>query len=299
MRPPMLIMILILLVVTFPVFGQFDCQINVNMESISGSVATDQLQNFADDIKNYINSNRWTKEDLGDEKIPCTINIFFAASYGDNRYSAQIFIGSQRPIYVGKNPSQKKTAMTRLFDDKWEFTYLKNQPLYRDENRYNSLTSLLDFYMYLLMGYDFDSYDPLSGTSYFQRAFAICNLAPSSEKGWDRSASTYSKLSFLEELLNAKYQQIREGFYIYHVKGVDLIATKPADAQKNIIGFLQKIGEAKKMVNPKSLIIKTFFDTKYMELADIFKNYQDKNVYQLLASVDPAHQTTYDEARKQ
>jgi hypothetical protein len=44
--------------------------------------------------------------------------------------------------------------------------------------------------------------------------------------------------------------------------------------------------------------MKSFFDTKYLELAEIFKNYQDKNIYQLLSAVDPGHQTSYDEAKK-
>lgn len=269
--------------------GQIEAQVTVNLEKITGS-SRDLLQNFAADIQTYINSNKWTSEDIGNEKIQCSITIFFVSVNGDNSYSAQLFLGSQRPIYK----SQKNTAMLRLFDDTWDFTYIKNQPLYRDETRFDPLTSFLSFYMYLVLGYDFDSYNPpLAGTPYFQKALSICNQAPTSTKGWDRTSSTYSKLSFIEELLNVKYQPVREGMFMYNYKGIDYLSFKSADGQKNIIAFLQKVAEFKKSVNPNSLVVKAFFDTKYQELAEIFRNYQDKSMLQLLCSVDPAHESTY------
>ena len=99
--------------------------------------------------------------------------------------------------------------MLRLFDDSWEFTYVKNQPLLHDETRFDALTSFLNFYMYLVLGYDFDSYSPpLSGTPYFQRAITICGQAQGSPKGWERTdPPTYSKYSFIEELNYLEYSE--------------------------------------------------------------------------------------------
>jgi hypothetical protein len=296
MRPPLFILALLVCVFCFcsTSVGQIEAQVTVNVEKITGS-SRDLLQNFAADVQSYINSNKWTSEDIGNEKIQCSITIFFVSVNGDNSYSAQLFLGSQRPVYK----SQKNTAMLRLFDDTWDFAYIKNQPLYRDETRFDPLTSFLSFYMYLVLGYDFDSYNPpLAGTPYFQKALSICNLAPTSAKGWDRSTSTYSKLSFIEELLNAKYQPVREGMFMYNYKGIDYLSFKPVDGQKNIIAFLQKVAEFKKSVNPNSLVVKAFFDTKYQELAEFLRDYQDKSMLQLLCSVDPAHESTYRDLKK-
>ena len=267
------------------------------MDKLQGSVK-EQLQNFAQDIQTYISSNKWTNVDIGGEKISCSMTVFFVSASDNNTYTAQLFIGSQRPIFFGKNPSAKKTAMTRIFDDKWEFTYFKNQPLYRNENQFDPLTDMIDYYMYLVLGFDFDSYEPDGGTPYFQKCLTFCNQAPSSAKGWERSTTTYSKFTLAEELLNPKNQPFREGFFLYHFKGLDLLATKPDVAYKNIINLLQRIAELKKSGNPRSLLFKNFFETKYGELADLFKNYSDKNVYQLLIAVDPAHQAQYEEAYK-
>ena len=264
------------------------------MDKIPGS-SRDLLSNFGADIQTYINSNKWTSEDMGGAKIQCSITIFFVSITGDNSYSAQLFLGSQRPIYK----SQKNTAMLRVFDDAWEFTYIKNQPIYRDETRFDPLTSFLNFYMYMVLGYDFDSYKPpLNGTANFQKAITICAQAPSAVKGWERSTTGYSKYSFVEELLNAKYEPIRAGMFTYHYKGLDYLTSKPEDAQKSIISFLQKVAEFKKSVNPRSIVVKAFFDTKYQELAEIFRNSQDKSTLQLLSTIDPAHESTYLDLKK-
>lgn len=297
MRLPLLICVAGILCAS-RALAQIECQVTVNMEQLPGNLVSDQLQNFKSDIENYINNNRWTNDDLGGEKIKCSLTIFFTTGPGDNSYTAQMFLGSQRPVFVGKRPSTKNTAMLRMFDDQWSFTYVKNQPLIKNETQFDDLTDFLDFYMNIVVGFDYDSYDPLSGTPFFQKALTFCNQAPGSAKGWTISTSGYSKKGLVEELLSAQYNSFREGLYRYHVKGIDLLATKPDDGYRNIIAFLQKTGETKKATNQRSLLMKAFFDTKYLELAEIFRNYQDKSVYQLLITVDPAHQTSYDEARK-
>ncbi len=290
---PIIIIVVACLSMTQTASGQIDCQVTVNMDKIQGT-NKDQLQNFAQDIQTYISSNKWAGDDYDGERIKCSLNIFFLSQPGENAYTAQIFLGSQRPIY--KDPAAKNTAMVRIVDDRWDFMYTKNQPIYRNEQQFEALTDFLDFYMYLVVGFDYDSYGPGDGTKYFQKCYVFANQAPSSAKGWDRNPSGYSRLTLIEELLNPKYQPFREGFYLYHYKGLDLMAKKPAEAYKNIISVIQGIADEKKVGNPRALIFKNFFEAKYMELAEMFKNYEQKSVYSLLISVDPAHQTTYEEA---
>jgi hypothetical protein len=293
---PVFLIVVACLSMTQTAVAQIDCQVTVNMDIIQGS-NKEQLQNFAQDIQTYISSNKWAGDDYDGEKIKCTLNIFFMTQTGDNSYTAEIFLGSQRPIY--KDPSAKHTAMVRIVDDRWEFTYTKNQPLYRNEQQFNALTTFIDFYMYLIVGFDYDSYEPQGGTKYFQKCFVFANQAPTSSKGWDRNPSGYSRLTLIEEIMNPKYQPFREGFYLYHYKGLDMLAKHPDEAYKNMIAVLQSIADQKKLGNPRALIFKNFFDAKYMELGEIFKNYESKSVYQLLIAVDQAHQSTYEEAARQ
>jgi Domain of unknown function (DUF4835) len=292
MRPPLKVVTLIsaVLCVTATSLAQIEAQVTANLTQITGS-ARDPLVNFAADIQRYINTNKWTTEDIGNEKIQVSITISVTATANPTTYDAQVFLGSSRPVYK----SQKNSAMLRLFDDSWEFTYVKNQPLVHDESRFDPLTSFINFYMYLVLGYDFDSYSPpLSGTPYFQKAILVCGQAQGSPKGWDRaSPPTYSKYSFVEELMNSRYEPIREGMFMYNYRGIDYLEVKPDAAYKNIIAFIRTVADFKSSENSSSLIIKAFFDAKYQELAEIFRNYQDKSIVQLLSSVDPSHESTY------
>lgn len=276
-------------------YSQLECKVTLNTDNIQGGYR-ENLQNFASDIENYINSNKWSSDDFP-QKIKCSMNIFFTTTSGENRYSAQVFIGSQRPIYFGKNPSDKNTILLRIFDDKWEFTYLKNQPIYKNENKFDPLMSFINFYVYLILGFDYDTYSQLSGTNYFQRAMSICNQA-SGSIGWDRSNSAYSKFSFAEEILNPKFNLFRQSQYIYHFKGLDLLATKPEKGFTNIISSLSKIDSLNYLIAGRSIVLKTYFDTKYLEFVDVFRNYPDKEIYLKLSKIDKSHKLIYDEAYK-
>lgn len=277
-------------------FAQIECEVTINTQSIPS--AADRLHSFKQDIENYINSNKWSTDDLGGEKIKCSLNIFFVSATGDNTYQAQAFIGSTRPVYIGNNKSDRKSPMIRIFDDKWEFTYTRGQPLYRNDAQFDALTDFIDFYMYIILGFDFDSYEKLGGTPYFLKAQTLVNQAPSSNKGWDRgTTTTYNKYTFAEEINNPKFQPFREGWYLYHYRGLDLLATKPEAAYKNMTKFIENIAEIRK-TTPRGILFRTFFETKYEELADVFKGYGDKKIYQLLISVDQAHQNAYEQAAK-
>ena len=94
------------------------------------SEARENLNDFVDQVQNYVNSYRWTNEDLGNEKISFTLNISFQGSPSPNRYTAQAYIGSSRKIYG----QDKNTALLRLLDDNWEFLYQPNQQILHDES---------------------------------------------------------------------------------------------------------------------------------------------------------------------
>ncbi len=56
-----------------------------------------------------------------------------------------------------------------------------------------------------------------------------------------------------------------------------------------------EIGAARKTIDMRNLALKTFFDTKYMEIAELLLAYSDPSIYITLSRIDPAHQKTYDE----
>jgi len=278
---------------------ELDCEIALDVTSFSlPAEARDNLIDFANQVKQYMNSHRWTKDGIeGDEKIKCRIDITILGSPTDNHYSAKAQIGSQRPIFK----SERSTAVTRIVDDKWDFQYIRNQSLTHDENRFEPLLSFLDFYAYIILGYDFDTYKSGDGTQYFQKALEIVNPArgaANAGKGWEPSTrGQYSRAQLIDELLNPKYRDLREAVYRYHYRGLDLLYKDQEKARKTILSALEKIRKLQEKINESSVLVRLFFDTKYLEIAETFVNDPDLSVFTKLIKIDPSHQKNYEEKR--
>jgi hypothetical protein len=279
---------------------ELNCEITVNTDNISSAVR-DNLRTFEADIRKYLNNNRYSDEDLGGEKIDCSMTVFFLTGTADYRYAAQVIVVSQRPVYNGNDKSGKNTQVTRILDDKWEFTYMPNQPMNKDDYRFDPLTSFLDFYAYLIISFDLETYTELSGARYLQKALNICNSAGSSTfaNGWQAAAAgSYSRFTIVDELTNMKFQQFREAFYSYHFDGLDLLATESKKGMENILKAVESIADLRQKQNPRSVLVRTFFDSKYLEIAETFLAWPDRGVYDRLNIADPPHQGTYDTYRR-
>jgi hypothetical protein len=273
---------------------ELNCDVTVNVEKIS-SALRENLRTFKEAVERYLNGTRWTTEDFGDEKIKCSVNFFFQSGTDDGRYSAQVFISSQRPIYVENDPSDKASPILRVLDEKLEFTYLPNQRMVQDDFQFDPLTDFLDFYAYLIIGLDLETYTELSGTRYFQKALNLCNLGQSSSfpAGWQQVTGSYSRFNIVDELMNSRYQPFRFAFHRYHFEGLDLLATKDQQGLDTMIRSIETIGDLRKKQDSRSILVKAFFDAKYQEIAEMFLRYPDRGIYQRIASADPQHQSTY------
>lgn len=272
---------------------ELNCTIKVNFESVP-TANKDLLINFEFELKDYVNNYKWGSDNL-DDKINCALQINIKNVVGENRYAAEVFIGSSRQVFS----ANKTSAMLRLFDDAWEFTYVKGRPINHNPYTYNDLTSFLDFYAYLIIGYDYDSYIEMSGTQHFQKAADIASLGRSAGgKGWEQAKSGYSRLQLIQEILNTKFSPMRSSWFEYHFTGLDSMAASPVQARTNIARAINGIGELKKSADPRNQIIRTFFDAKYQEIAEIFIGYPDPKIFLDLAQMDPSHQNTYEEYRK-
>ncbi|MBI5473799.1 MAG: DUF4835 family protein [Ignavibacteriae bacterium] len=284
-----------LLVILFvqPLAAQeVNCVVRVNYESVPAA-SKDLLATFESDVREYVNNYKWGPEVL-DEKIECTLEINVQSVVGDNRYSAQAFIGSSRTVFNGG-----KSAMLRLVDDAWDFMYVKGRPLNHNLYSFSDLTSFLDFYMLLVIGYDYDSYIEMSGTTFFQKAADIASLARTSgAKGWQPAKSGYSRLQLIEEVLNAKFAPVRSASYKYHFAGLDSLTDSKEQALDHIASAIRAIGEVRKAADPRNQVIRVFFGAKYQEVAELLIGYSDPRIFLELATMDPEHQSTYEEYRK-
>ncbi len=270
---------------------ELDATVTVNYEQLPNS-AKDRLQDFATVVQDYLNNNKFTDQDY-QEKIKCSFNIFFTSSQSETQFSAQVVVTSQRPIYK----STKSSLMLLVQDTKWNFQYEKNQTLYFNQTDFNPLTSFLDYYAYLIIGLDADSFEKDGGTDYFNKALNITVLGSTSgySKGWTLDGSNYNRRALVLNLTNANYSQFREDFFDYHYNGLDIYGEDKKTAQRNIAKLIDDLAKIKGNLDPRSVLLKVFFDAKHKEIVEYLQDYPEKiKIYKELKYIDPSHLSTYD-----
>ena len=277
---------------------ELNCQVTVNVDNIP-TAQRDFLRSFRDEVERYLNTTHFTDEDMMGERITCAMDIFFKAVTGDNRYTAQVFVSSQRMVYNVNEKTDKLGAVLRILDPSGEFIYIPNQRMVHDDMSFDPLTDLLDYYAYIIIGSDLDTYTPLSGTQCFQRALNICTQGAPSQfgKDWQASSASYSRYGFVDEAVNVKYNSVRLAANSYYFDGIDLLASDKRNALANILKAVETIGDVRKRQNPTSVIVKQFFDAKYKEIGDAFVGNPDPNVFDKLSSIDAEHRTYYQDKK--
>jgi hypothetical protein len=297
------VVLLIGLMILMPILidaQELDATVTVNSEQLS-TAERERVENFGKQIQDYLNNNKYTNQPWDGEKIKCYFNVVFQGSSDEVTYSAQLVVASQRPIY-GTNTSSK---MLYVLDNSWKFKYEKNQAMYFNQTDFDPLTSFLDYYAYVIIGLDSDSFYSLGGSEYFQKALDITvkGGASSFAKGWQTESTAFNRRAFIDNLLNSKYQVFRQDYFNYHYNGIDLIgSSKPEMRQmgiNNIVKLIKNLDRMKDQVDWRSVLLRTFFDAKAIEFVEILRGYADKTIFDSLKKVDPSHTAKYEEAKDQ
>ena len=284
-------LILMLLVLSSVTFSQeLNCIITVNMDNIPNS-SRDLLSGFQQAVSDYMNKTRFTSGDWQGTKISCGLSIFFLSTSNDINYTAQVVVTSQRPVYN----SDKNSLVLSINDNTWSFTYQKGQSFLPNQSTFDPITSFLDYYANVIIGFDMDSWEEYSGTPYFSKAVNLTNLASTSSfsKGWVRSSGSYSRAALVEDLLNDKYRPFREAFYQYYY-GIDYCVVNKGKGVEYIVKAINLIYSMKDQIDFSNVLLKTFFDAKSGEIAEYLKDYPDKNIFTILKKIDPSHTSKYD-----
>ena len=284
----------ILLPLSISFSQQLNCTVTANYEGLSVE-NRELLVDFAGVIESYLNTTQFTGTQWKGQKIDCAFTVFFTGASNETDYSAQVVIVSTRPVFK----STRQSPMLTINDANWSFRYVPNQALYSNQSTFDPLTSFLDFYANIIIGFDWETWADLGGTPYFKKAFDILNLSVSSpyKKGWEQSSAAYSKWGLCQDLLNDKYRAFREAFFVYHY-GVDEIQIRKKDRQDKIVNLISVLEDMQKRTGINSVLIKQFFDTKNGEIVELLKDYPDVNVFLRLKKIDPSHSAKYDEMLK-
>lgn len=168
-----------------PVSAQeFDVEVTLDDSQVT-SASLNYLDNFPSEIEAYFNEYDWIDASFQEfERIHAELQIVLLSVDDNYNFQANLVVRAQRPIF---NTMQQTTVF--LFnDDSWGFNYTPNRALVHDELQFDAITTLLDFYAYVMLGFDFDSFSELGGTPYYSEAQNILALAQTTSSPGCRAA---------------------------------------------------------------------------------------------------------------
>jgi hypothetical protein len=264
--------------------------VTVDYRALSGSDYT-YLDEFRAAVREYLNLQRWTNDTFEEvERIDCTVQITFLEAISLTRFRAKLVIASRRPIYG----TGQSTIILQINDEGWQFDYPQGTPLISDPDRYDEITSILDFYAYIILGYDYDTFSEFGGNDLFERARRISDIAKTTGGlGWQELGADRSRTKLITELLDPRYRPLRKVYFTYHLGGLDRFVQETEVARSAVLGSLEELKPLVD-VNERSYVVDLFFSAKYRELASIFEQSTlASQAFDLLAEMDPAHLSDY------
>lgn len=273
------------------------CEVTVNADQINGT-NKQVFETLQQAINDYMNTTVFTNAQFAtNEKIECRM-FFTIKEYADDVFKGDLQVQSLRPVYN----ASLTTTLINFKDSKLEFTYRENEPLVFSVNNMESqLTAILNFYAYLILAVDFDSFSPRGGEQYFDRLKMIVQMAQSSgEPGWKAFEDTKNRSAVLSSYTDTQTAGIRDLNYKYHRQGMDQMNLS---MDKGRAAVTESLEEIKKIydIAPMSVALSMFKDAKLDELVNIYSKApsdERAKVYKLLEPIYPTEQTRLEQIKK-
>lgn len=279
---------------------EFRCAVSINYQKLQQTTqqyASDDKKVFEtmkQTIEDFVNNRKWTTLTLEQtEKIDCSISIVLSERSTATDFKGQIQVQLRRPVYN----SNYTTGLLNYIENSsdFQFSFNESQTLEFDPNSfYSNLTSTVAYYLYIMLGMQWDSFGLMGGEPFYQAALNISSAAETSGyKGWRSSEGSKARYWFVENHTNSAYSKLREAYYNYHRLGLDLMTKDQPQARQNIIKALQDVQSVHK-VRTNVLSVQQFIDVKIQEIVSIFTPAPDdekKQVYMIIKDVSPINVT--------
>jgi hypothetical protein len=258
-------------------------ELNCNVTVLSPQIQSSDKKVFTTlqtAIYEFMNNTRWTNDQYANqERIECSMQINVT-----ERVSSVYKTSYYSPILS-------------LNDENLQFRYIEFQTLEFNENATNpNLVAVLAYYAYVILGMDYDTFSPLGGSPYFQKAQTIVsNMQNSPEKGWRAFEGTRNRYWLSENLNNPVFRPARMLMYNYHRKGFDMLSDKKDDA---INMMAESIEGLRPVFNdkPGNYLMQSVFFAKSDEIVNVFGGAFPETktrMINILTEFDPANGTKY------
>ena len=255
---------------------ELQANVTVLANRVPSTVDHKQFQTLQNALYNFINNRQWSGETFRDnEKIKCNFLINISSAGDNNTFQATLTVQAGRPVFN----TTYQSPLINFQDENFAFRYVEFQTLDFNENRVQgtepyaaNLTAEIAYYVYMILGLDFDTFSLRGGDPYFQKALNIVNNAPEGQNinGWKPFDNIRNRYWLVENLTNSKYTLIHDAYYSYYRSGLDQLYDRDADARTGILNALNMLNTIN-TETPNTMIIQFFFQGRYTELSRIYQ----------------------------
>lgn len=273
------------------------CQVEVNSQKIEGTNKS-VFESLKQSISDYMNENKFSNATFSpNEKIECRLYLT-VSEYDGDRIKGDLQLQLSRPVYN----STYTTTVFNFKDNRVEFDYKDGDPLiYNETNQQSNLTAILDYYAYLFLALDFDTFSPEGGQAFYDRAASVVQAAQSTgEIGWKAFEDSKNRSAVLSAFTDPATSGMRKLLYNYYRKGLDEMATSPDKGRASITESMKELQKVYKSA-PMSVALSIFRDSKLDELVNVYSkapSSERDEVYEILEPIYPTDRERLDKIKK-
>lgn len=253
-------------------------------------------------LTNFINSTKWTDARLKPhERIEASF-LIIVSKKENNRYTASLQVQSRRPVFN----STYYTPVLNLNDNNFTFEYTEYEELIFNERKFSgkNLTDVITYYVYLIMGYDADTFTRDGGTEYFKTAQRIASFGQGSRySGWSDLDGLQSRSMLINNILKADNKTLRTLSYQYHRNGLDMMAENEMRAKNTIGNSMLQLEFYTRGSYAQFYPLEIFMVAKKDEIGKIFGGGQVSSVNveklkEILNSISPKNSSIWSNLKK-
>lgn len=236
----------------------------------------DKLMDFADKVVHYLNSSPWC-EDRWNTPVYLTLTLRLEdmSSGAEERYRGTIIITNNYDI--------------QFSDLRWRFAHQSGDMLVYEEGNFDSFTSVLAFYVNMILGGEFDKWGTLAGSPYYEKARFIAEQSKFGLgrfiEGWDR------RLDLVNYFLSDRHKPFRE-MVDYYFYGLSYVREDNEQARIHCSTAIQKLDRIL-ADDPENEYAKDFVKAHYQEIVEIYRRAINKEPLRVMLVLDPDHENIY------
>jgi hypothetical protein len=228
-------------------------------------------------LEDYVNTYDWTGENEN-IVIECTASLIVETV--TSRGSDKIY----RSQFLVSSPSGEN-----YYDKNCEFLYQQGHAMSRNRAIFDPLLALVDYYIYMVLGGELDTWLPRGGSKYYDMAQTIANQGAISNypTGWN------DRLEAVRLITDSDHIPLREAKLYYYDCLFNVEAKNNREKARRLSELVLRRLEQVHQRRPNSAALKRFFDSHFNEICGLFAFAENDQFAERLSSMDPRHSDTY------